>query len=112
MNEQAIPKHNPLTSTVVDGEPIRVGERELTPLVRVTTYTRRQAHVGSGQLSGQGWGFVQLRPVAILERSAAGERRIPIRDKTAQMLGGLLLAAFIIPLLLGLAVLLMRKRRT
>jgi hypothetical protein len=111
MNEQAIQRHNPLTSTVVEGEPIHVGERELTPLVRVTTYTRRQAHVGSDRLSGQGWGFVQLRPVAILERSAAGERRIPIRDKTAQMLGGLFLAAFIIPLLLGLAALLMRKRR-
>ncbi len=111
MNEQATLRHNPLTSTIVEGEPIHVGERELTPLVRVTSYARRQAHLGSDQLSGQGWGFVQMQPIAILERSEAGERRIPIRDKTAQLLGGLFLAAFIIPLLLGLAVLLMRKRR-
>jgi len=110
MNEQTTQRHNPLTATIVEGEAIHVGERELTPLVRVTAYARRQAHVGSDRLSGQGWGFVRLRPVAILERSEAGERRIPIRDETAQMLGGLFLAAFIIPLLLGLAVLLMRKR--
>jgi len=110
MNEQTTQRHNPLTSTIVEGEAIHVGERELTPLVRVTAYTRRQAHVGSDWLSGRGGGFVRMRPIAILERSEAGERRIPIGDKTTQMLGGMFLAAFIIPLLLGLAVLLMRKR--
>jgi uncharacterized spore protein YtfJ len=94
---------------VVEGEPIRVGERELVPVVRVTTRGRRRAAVGSGRLAGQGWGFVRLRPVAILERSEAGERRFPIRDKTAQALSGLLLAAFIIPLLLAVAVRLARK---
>jgi hypothetical protein len=50
-----------------------------------------------------------MRPVAILERDEAGERRIPIEDKTAQALGGLLLAALVIPLLLALAVRLVRK---
>ena len=110
MNEQITLRRNPVTSTIVEGEAIHAGERELTPLVRVTAYTRRQAHVGSDWLSGWGGGFVRMRPIAIIERSEAGERRIPIRDKTAQMLGGLFLAAIIIPLLLGLAVLLMRKR--
>ena len=109
MNEQAVEKRSPLVSKIVEGEPIRVGERELTPVVRVTTYARRRAIVGSNRLAGQGWGFVHLRPVAILERSETGERRIPIRDKTAQALSGLLLAAFIIPLLLAVAVRLMRK---
>jgi hypothetical protein len=47
---------------------------------------------------------MRLRPVALVERSAAGERRIPLQDRTAQVVGGLLLAAFIIPLLLALAV--------
>jgi uncharacterized spore protein YtfJ len=106
---QATNERNPLATAVVEGEPIRVSERELVPVVRVTTYARRRAFVGSDRLAGQGWGFVRLRPIAILERSETGERRIPLKDKTAQMLGGLLLAAFIVPLLLGLAARLMRR---
>ena len=94
---------------IVRGEPIRVGERELVPVVRVTTRARRQAFVGSDRLAGRGWSFVSLRPVAIVERSEMGERHIPIPDRTTQMLGGLLLAAFVIPLLLAVAVRLARK---
>ena len=109
MNEQAVKRPNPLVSRIIEGEPIRVGERELVPLVRMTAYARRQAFVGSDRLSGQGWGFVHMHPVAILERSQGGERRIPIEDRTARSLSGLLLAAFIIPLLLLLAVRLVRK---
>lgn len=106
---QATNERHPLATRAVEGEPIRVGERELVPVVRVTTYARRRAFVGSDRLAGQGWGFVQLHPIAILERSEVGERRIPLKDRTAQMLGGLLLAAFIIPLLLGLSARLMRR---
>ena len=109
MKEQARERQRPLTSEFVEGKPIHVGERELVPVVRVTTYARRRAFVGSDRLAGQGWGFVHLRPVAILERSKGKERRIPIEDKTAQTLSGLLLAAFIIPLLLAVAVRLVRK---
>ena len=109
MNGQAIEKPGPLMTKIVEGEPIHAGGRELVPLVRVTTYARRRAFVGSDRLAGQGWGFVRLHPVAILERSEGRERRIPIKDKTTQMFSGLLLAAFIIPLLLAVAVRLMRK---
>jgi hypothetical protein len=99
----------PLMSEVVEGEPIYVQGRELVPVVQVTTYRRRRAFVGTDRVSGQGRGSVQLRPVAVLERGEAGERRIPIQDRTAQMLGGLLLAALISPLLLALAVRLARR---
>jgi uncharacterized spore protein YtfJ len=109
MNEQAVERQRPLMTEIVEGEPIHVGERELVPVVRVTTYARRRAFVGSGRLAGQGWGFVRMQPVAIMERSEAGERCIPIQDKTAQTLSGLLLAALIIPLLLAVAVRLARK---
>jgi len=104
MNGAAVERRGPLVSEVFEGKTVRVGEWELAPVVRVTTYVRRRAFVGAGGLTGGGWGFVHLRPVAVVERSAAGERRIPIQDQTAQMLGGLLLAAFVIPLLLALAV--------
>jgi len=96
-------------SEIVEGEPIHVGGRELVPLVRVTSRVRRQAFVGSDGVGAQGWGFVRLQPVAIVERSEAGECRFPIQDRTAQTLGGLLLAALVIPLLLALAVRLARK---
>lgn len=89
---------------IVEGKPIRVGERELQPLVRIESYAQRQASVGGTGLAGLGYHRVHMRPVAIVERSMAGERRIPIRDRTMQAIGGLLLAAFTIPLLLALAV--------
>ena len=101
-------ERGPGVSEVVQGEPVQVGDRELVPLVRVTTHLRRRAFVGTDRTSGDGWGFVRLRPVAILERSETGERRLSIPDRTAQALGGFLLAAFIIPLLLAVAVRLAR----
>jgi len=88
----------------IEGKPIQVGERGLVPLVQVTTRGQRRALVGADRVTGEGWGFVRLRPIAVLERSAGGERRLPIQDRTAQWLGGFLLAAFIVPLLLGVAV--------
>ncbi len=97
-------------SEVVEGKPIHVGGRELLPVVRVTTHGRRRATVGPDRLAGQGWGFVRLQPIAILVRRERGEHRVPIRDRTAEVLGGLLLAAFIIPLLLGVAVRLARTK--
>jgi len=117
MNEQAIGKQGPVRVEVVEGAPIRVGERALVPQVAVTSGGRRRAFVGREGISGRGWGFVRMRPVALLERSegpALSEvegsgRRIPIRDTTAQALGGLLLAALVIPLLLALAVRLARR---
>jgi hypothetical protein len=94
---------------IVEGGAIRAGERELVPLVRVTTGVRRQAFVGADRVAGRGWGLARLRPVAILERSETGERRFPIRDRTAEVLGGFLLAAFVVWLLLAVAVRVARR---
>jgi hypothetical protein len=111
VSRQDTDKPRPLMTETVEGKPVRVGERELVPLVQVTTYARRHAFIGSDRLAGRGGGFVRLRPIAILERDAAGEHRIPIHNRTARALGGLLLAALIIPLLLALAVHLTRRLR-
>ena len=109
MDKRATETRHPLKTHIVAGEPIQVGERELVPLVRVTTYARRQVRVGADDVDGRGRGFVHMHPVAILERSDRGERRMPIRDKTAQAVSGLLLAAVIIPLFLMLAARLVRR---
>lgn len=89
---------------ITAGKPIRVGERELQPLVRVETRVQRRAFVGAGEPGGHGRGYVHMRPLGIREWDAAGTCYIPIHDRTAQMIGGLILAAFVIPLLLALAV--------
>ena len=97
-------RRRPVMSETIEGQPIQIGERNLVPLVQVTTRGQRRALVSADRVTGEGWGLVRLRPVAVLERSQEGERRLPIQDRTAQWLGGFLLAAFIVPLLLGVAV--------
>lgn len=88
---------------IVEGKPVRVAERELVPVVRVEADVQRRAFVGSSGMAGEGEGFVHLQPIAILERSEVGERRIFVHDRTAQWLGGLLLAALVVPALMIIA---------
>lgn len=95
---------------VVAGRPIQAGSRQLVPLVQVEANVRRGAFVGSGRTASQGRASVRLRPIAILEQRGAHQRRIPIHDRTKQVLGGLMLAALLIPALLALAVRLARRR--
>ena len=109
MHEQDAKKRGPLVTKIVEGVPIRVEGREVVPVVRMTSRVQRRAFVCNDRIGARGGGSVHMRPVAILERDETGERRIPIQDKTMQALGGLLLAAFVIPPLLALAVRLMRK---
>ena len=111
MDEQVGKRRRPVMSEMIAGEPIQVGERRLVPLLQVTTRGQRRALVGADRVTGEGWGFVRLRPVALLEQSEGGERRLPIHNKTAQWMGGFLLAAFIVPLLLGVAVRIGRGKR-
>jgi hypothetical protein len=109
MNEQVTERRGPAMTELIEGKPIHVGGREVVPLVRVTAYARRRALIGTDRLVGQGQVFVHLQPIAIVERSGKRARRIPIQDKTSQTLSGLLLAAFIIPLLLAVAIRLARS---
>ncbi|HHN93699.1 MAG TPA: hypothetical protein ENK17_02940 [Anaerolineae bacterium] len=96
-------------NTVITGDPIRVGERELLPLAQVTFSGRRRVSLTGRGTMAQVWAVARLRPIAIVERGDQGERRIPIRDETARLLSGLLLAAILIPLLLEVAVRLYRR---
>jgi hypothetical protein len=96
-------------TALVEGDPIHVGERELVPLVRVTSRVRRRAFVGSDGVSGGGWGFVHMRPVAILDRSGGGERRLRIHSGTGRVIGWLLLAVIVVPLMAVLLISLSRR---
>jgi uncharacterized spore protein YtfJ len=87
----------PLKTETVEGDPIHVEGRELVPLIRMTSRVRRTAVLSKGGVEAHGWGFVQLRPVALLDRSDDGERRLAIGDQTARWIGGLLLIALVVP---------------
>jgi hypothetical protein len=92
-------------SEIVEGKARRVAGRELAPVVRVDKMVQRRAFVGASGLAGEGAGFVYMQPVAVLERREGMlARRIPVPDVTARLIGGLLLAALIIPLLMVVAV--------
>lgn len=97
-------------SEIVRGRPARFGRSELVPVVQVESVVERRAFVGDSGLSGGGLGFVRLKPIAILERrDGGGERYMSVRDRTAQLIGGLLLVALIIPLLMLAAVRVARR---
>jgi len=100
-----------LTTEIAQGEPIQVGGHEFTPLVRVTNMSRRRAYVGSNAVEGQGWGFVHMRPVAVLRRGEGDEQCLRIRDETARSIRRRLLAAVLVWCLGAILVRLARRSR-
>ena len=74
----------------VRGDPYHVGERELIPVARVVSFGRARGMVGTRRVSGWGGGFVWVKPLAVIEVTPDGERRIPIQDGTAAAVRGIL----------------------
>lgn len=85
-----------MITEIAQGEPIQVGEHAFTPLVRVTNTVRRRAYVGSNAVAGDGWGFVHMRPVAVLLQGEGDEQCLRIRDETARSIRRHLLAAILV----------------
>lgn len=108
MNHKIV-KHRPWMTEIVKGDPIQVEGRELVPLVRVTGRIRRRAFLGSEGVSGGGWGFVCMRPIAILDRCGAGEHLLGIRSGTGRSFVWLSLAFLTVPLVAVLLVSLSRR---
>jgi hypothetical protein len=92
----------------VEADPVQIGDRELTLVSRVEAHVRRRALVGTNRLAAECQGTVVVRPVAIIERSGAGERRLPIRDAGTRALSFLALVAVLAPVLVLLAALMRR----
>ncbi len=101
----------PLTTQIVAGEPIRVKRHELIPFVRVTSRMRRRAFVGSRGVAGHGWGFIRMRPVAVLRRSDSDEQRLFFADETTRSILRLLLVALVVPVAVVILVQLFRRAR-
>ena len=84
------------------GEPYEVGGRRLIPVARITSYGKARATIGTRQVSGVGGGFVQVTPLAVVEETPEGERRIDIADRTSRAVLNLVLGAVVTVLVLGL----------
>ena len=89
---------------VVEGTPLTVGGKKLTPVVRAITWRRRGAVVRREGVSGFGATAVWLQPVAAWEETPDGRRRIPIHDKTGRTVLNLLAIALAVPVVLSLLV--------
>lgn len=96
-------KIGPVTVKTIQGESIAVGAKEFTPVARVVSFIRRSGTVKEKTITGGGGGFVRIEPIAILETTASGTRRLPVRDETRRALMGVLAVALLLPIVLELA---------
>ena len=94
----------------IEAPPIHIGDRKLVPVVRVETDVKRYAYTGHDQTSASGYAIRRMRPIRIIEHTPIGERHIPIRNKTSQIINSLLLVALVVPALLTLIAYLVRKK--
>ncbi len=95
-------KLGPMTVETVRGEPIVVGDKEITPVARVISYVKKGGTIGRG-VSGSGGGLVVIKPLAVLETTSRGTRRIPIPDVTAIAMSGILLAGLALTIIFWLS---------
>jgi len=87
------PGQGPFRRKTVRGEAYVVQGRTLIPEAQVVSFGRARATIRSDGVSGWGAGFVQIVPLAIVEKTDAGEQRIAITDATSTFLLGLFGAA-------------------
>lgn len=104
------PKAQSLTE-LIQGDRLCVEGRELIPIVRVTSLAKRRAHLERDRVEAQAGGFVNLRPVAVLDMSEDSEQRLPIRNEAARTIAWLILASMVIPGLVALLNALSRRLR-
>jgi hypothetical protein len=78
----------PLRFKTVCGEPYDIGGRKFVPVVRIISLGRARATIGTKGISGRGAGLVWIRPLALVEETPDGERRIDIVNETAAAVRG------------------------
>jgi uncharacterized spore protein YtfJ len=77
----------------VRGEPFYIGGRKLTPVARIIAFGKASGTIGTRRVSGWGGGYVRVTPLAVLEDTDDGERRIAIYDTKAASVQRLCAAA-------------------
>jgi hypothetical protein len=85
---------------VVQGQPLRAGDREIVPEAEVWSLQARQIGLKGNNASGGGVGWSWTRPTALIERGPEGARRVRVNDVNLQFESALLVAAIMLPLVL------------
>jgi hypothetical protein len=104
-------RQRPFRIKKVHGEPFQLGDRQLIPVVRVLSFGKARATIGARGMSGWGAGWERVVPIALIEKTAAGESSIPITDVTAVALRSMLVAAVLVTVFLTGIRCLARRRR-
>ena len=93
-------REEPWVTTLVEGKAIKVGERELVPVVKLRSILRRRVTFGTEASRGSGGGLVWLQPQAVLVRQPDGsEQRLAIPDETQAAIQAMLAAVLALPVL-------------
>ncbi len=91
---------NGLKRETIQGQPLRVGDREIVPEAEVWSFQARQLGLQHNSASGGGAWWSWSHPTALIERGPHGERRVRINDVNLHFEIALLVAAIILPVLL------------
>jgi len=90
------------------GESIRVGERTIQPVARVTGW-----HGWGGSETGGGAGaWLRITPIEVHVRESDGnEHRVPVTDSTREAMRGIVWSALLIAAVCWLLMLILRRKR-
>jgi hypothetical protein len=83
-------QRGPFRLHVVRGEPYYIDGRTLIPEARFLSFGKARATIRGHSIGGWGMGFVRVSPLAMIEETAEGIRRIAITDASSATLGRLL----------------------
>jgi hypothetical protein len=111
MQAEKQPAARPLRTRVVRGEPSQIVGWTLTPVARVTTYTRGRGTLHRDTISGWAAGMVRITPLGVRARTGDRQEWIPVHDVTASVLTRLALAGAAATLFLAAVRRLVRRRR-
>jgi hypothetical protein len=85
---------------VVQGQPLRAGDREIVPEAEVWSFQTKQIGLKGNSATGGGVWWSWSRPTALIERGPEGARRVRVNDVNLQFEIALLVAAIVLPLVL------------
>lgn len=87
---------------IIQGQPLRAGDREIVPEAEVWSFQMKQMGLQDNSAAGGGVWWSWSHPTALIERSPEGTRRVRVNDVNLQFEIALLVAAVVLPLILTL----------
>lgn len=101
MQNEKQPAARPLRRQTVRGEPRQISGWTLTPVARVTSYTRGRGTLRRHSISGWAAGLVRVTPLGVRAESGKRQEWVTVHDATASALGRMMLAAAAVILFLA-----------